>query len=217
MLLIIEKPQLLNNLKIHKMKKPLFLLLSFLCFISCKEQSERQEQDNLKQSNEKKQTNIDLPEKQEDAELIASWYASDPDSNALGKVNSEDEVSITVHQNHINISKTHKNKTTRLVSVYDEYLPNSHTYVKVYAYDFDKDGQKEIVVFYSFETAVSVVEVFRYREDFTELVGKFNAQDVIYFEDNSLILPYGGQGLYSEYLYKDEVFYELKYHSPQQE
>lgn len=203
------------------MKKPLLILLSFVCFISCKEQSsEIQSNTTEEQVISKKPKNdkkFGLFSVEGDVELIASWYVSDPDSNALGKVNSEDEVSIAVHQNQIGISLIHNNKSTKLESIYDEHLPDSTFEVEVYAYDFDKDGQKEIVVIYAPEMISTTVKVFKYLKGFTELVGNFSGQDRIIFKDNTIVLPYGGQGLYSEYLYKDEVFYELKYHSPQQE
>ncbi|MGE4347004.1 MAG: hypothetical protein AB7D46_06270 [Flavobacteriaceae bacterium] len=226
------------------MKKPLLLLFSILCFIGCKEQSEKQEQDSPKQSNQKEQTEVIVSSDTDDinaenppteekkqryhqgttgdfnvrgnAQLIASWTASDQ-SKASGKIDSDNEIFITVHQNFINITKTYKNKATKLESIYDEYLPDSPYKVAVYAYDFDKDKRKEIVVISSAESGITSVKVFRYIEDFTELVGHFDAQYDVDFEDNTIVFPYGGQGLYSEYLYKDNRFYELKYHSPQKE
>ncbi len=200
------------------MKKPLLILLSFVCFISCKEQSSEIQSNTTEEKVISEKPKIDKEfgwfGVEGDIELIASWSASSPESNASGKVNSEDEVSIIVHQNQIGISLIHNNKATKLESIYDENLPDSTFEVEVYAYDFDKDGQKEIVVIYAPESSFSYVKVFKYLKSFSELVGNFEGQSTIIIEDNTIVLPYGGQGLYSEYLYKDNNFFELKYHSP---
>ena len=146
------------------------------------------------------------------AKLIATWTGKTP-NDASGTLTSGDKISITTRQIGIYVTVIHNNIGKQLVVTGgDDVLEN--TIVKVYEYDFDSDGQKEIIVIHSPEYSVATVEVFKYSGGLAERVGNFNGQFDIILDKNTIYLPYGSQGLGDEYLYKSGAFFELVYHDP---
>jgi hypothetical protein len=149
------------------------------------------------------------------AKLIATWTGENL-NDASGVLSSGDKITITTRQVGIYITAFHKNVGKQLLATGGENeLPN--TIVKVYEYDFDGDGQQEIMIVHSPEFSIATVEVFNYSNGLSEKVGKFNGQFDIILEKNTIYLPYGSQGLGNEYIYKNRAFFELVYHNPNQE
>jgi hypothetical protein len=148
------------------------------------------------------------------AKLIATWSGKTL-YDASGTLASGDKISITTRQIGIYVNVIHNNVGKQLVTTGGEDVLES-TIVKVYEYDFDSDGQKEIIVIHSPEFSIVTVEVFRYSAGLTERVGNFNGQFDVILEKNSIYLPYGSQGLGVEYLYMNGAFFELVYHDPDQ-
>jgi hypothetical protein len=146
------------------------------------------------------------------AKLIATWTGKTL-NDAYGSLTSGDKVSITRGQIGIYVTVSHNNVGKKLVAKGGEDVLEN-TIIKVYEYDFDSDGQKEIIVIHSPEFSFVTVEVFKYSGGLVERIGNFNGQFDIMLDQNTIYLPYGSQGLYDGYLYKSGVFFELRYHDP---
>lgn len=146
------------------------------------------------------------------AKLIASWTGKTP-NDASGTLASGDKVSIMARQIGIGVTVIHNNVGKQLVETGGEY-DFEVTIIKVYEYDFDNDGQKELIVIHSPEFSLVTVEVFKYSEGLAERVGNFNGQFEIILDKNTIYLPYGSQGLGDEFLFKSGAFFELVYHNP---
>jgi len=146
------------------------------------------------------------------AKLIATW-AGKTSNDASGTLTSGDKISITTRQIGIYVILIHNNVGKQLVSTGGDDILES-TVVKVYEYDFDSDGQKEIIVIYSPEFSLVTIEVFKYSGELVERVGNFEGQYDIVLDKNTIYLPFGSQGLGNEYLYKGGAFYKLTYHDP---
>ena len=146
------------------------------------------------------------------AKLIASWTGKDM-KDGIGKLSSGEKIEITTRQVGVFVSVQHKNSAKQIVATGDEESLTS-TEVKVYEYDFDKDGVNEIMVVHSMEYSLVTVEVFRYQAGMSERVGNFTAQFEIALDGNSIYLPYGSFGLGDKYLYIDGAFFGLIYHDP---
>ncbi len=145
------------------------------------------------------------------AKLIATWTGKNP-NGASGKLSSGDKVSIMRRQNGIGVSVIHNNVGKQLVKILENNL--EVTIIKVYEYDFDKNGQKEIIVIHSPIFSFLTVEVFKYSGGRAERIGNFNGQFKIILDENNIYLPYGSQGLCNEYEFHSGAFFELIYHNP---
>lgn len=148
------------------------------------------------------------------AKLIATWSGKSP-SNATGTLTSGDVISITTKQISFYVDVVRNNIKKQLVSSGGDDVIES-TVVQVYEYDFDSDGQKEIVVIHSPEYSILTVEVFRYSSGLAERVGNFNGQFNIVLDKNTISLPYGSQGLSEDYVFIGGSFFSLVYHDPNQ-
>lgn len=145
------------------------------------------------------------------AKLIATWTGKTP-NDASGTLTSGDKIQIQSRQIGVRVLAIHNNVGKQLVQAGGEDIKDE--IIKVYEYDFDTDGQKEIIVIHSSEFSVTTVEVFKYSGGLAERVGNFNAQFDIVLDKNTIYLPYGSQGLGDEYLFKSGAFFELVYHNP---
>jgi predicted small secreted protein len=147
------------------------------------------------------------------AKLIAEW-SGETLTDGLGTLSSGDKVEITTRQVGVFVSIYHKKMVKQIVATGGEEFVLS-TVVKVYEYDFDKDGQQEIVVIHSPEYSIATVEVFRYQSGMVERVGKFNGQFDIVIDANTITLPYGSVGLGDTFIYLNGAFFGLVYHDPE--
>ena len=147
------------------------------------------------------------------AKLIASWNPYDEVNTVSGKLSSGDEIVISNWQNAITVKSVHNKIGNDIwameVEEYDDLI-----LINVYEYDFDKDGEMELMVVNSPDYWSSFIHVFRYSNGLKELVGDFIGQFLISLEDNVVSLPYGSQGLFNEYIYRNGAFYNLVYHDP---
>jgi hypothetical protein len=147
------------------------------------------------------------------AKLIASWNPYDDLNKVSGKLSSGDEIVISNVQNGITVQSFHRKLENNLwamaVEGYDDLIM-----VNVYEYDFDNDGEMELMVVYSTDYASSFIQIFRYSNGLKELIGDFMGQSLISLEANLISLPYGSQGLVNEFIYRNGSFYELTYHNP---
>ena len=102
---------------------------------------------------------------------------------------------------------------------YDEFDAYDHIkrnfYTQITCYDLDGDGVKEIIV--SRGDKLVEMETLIYHptsenvQDPFRLVGRILGQANMYIDENhSIIKPYGGQGLFVEYIYKNGQLYELE-------
>ena len=149
-----------------------------------------------------------------DAKLITTWFRSKP--KEVGELlSSGDKLSIRRGQSTTDVFVFYKNSGRRLASIDDGDYADEF-FIKVYEYDFDNDGQKEIIIAYYDAGASTIVEVFRYSNGLSERVGKFYAQLEMTVNKNSLHIHHalGRKNLDNEYIYKYGSFYELIYHNP---
>src|SRR5690554_6557523 len=142
-----------------------------------------------------------------DVKLIATWSRSTSDE-VYGLLSSGDKLTIKVRQVTIDVFVTHKNLGRRLASIYDGDYADEF-FIKVYEYDFDNDGQKEIIIAYYDTGASTIVEVFRYSNGLSERVGNFGAQYQITIDKNTIDIPNGTYRYSDEYLYKRGSFFKL--------
>jgi hypothetical protein len=83
--------------------------------------------------------------------------------------------------------------------------------LKIYEYDFDKNGEKEIIVIYSNEFSKVFIEVFNYKKNFNpKSVGKFEAQYDIVIKNSKMSFPFGSMKIVEEeYEYKKDYFKKI--------
>ncbi len=144
------------------------------------------------------------------AKLVAAWPGKTP-KEVSGTLTSGDKLAIYTRQMEIYVTSIHNKVGKQLVVTgTDESLDS--IIIEVYEYDFDNDGQKEIIIIYSPEFSITTVEIFKYSGGLAERVGNFDAQFEIHLDKNTISLPYGSQGLAKEYLYKSGGFFQLVYH-----
>ena len=149
-----------------------------------------------------------------DARLIASWNYDSGAADASGYLSNGDQLLLRSQQMSIGISAVHKNIGKQLAYIDQESAASAE--IAVYEYDFDKDGDPEIMIVDSPEYSIVNIRIFRYSNGLAELVGHFSGQFAIHLEGNSISLPYGSQGLSSDYIYRGGAFFELVYHSPEE-
>ncbi|MDH4473674.1 MAG: hypothetical protein QE487_13780 [Fluviicola sp.] len=146
------------------------------------------------------------------AKLIATWNSDGESDLVKGKLSSGDEIIISTKQSALVVQAIHKKLGKELV-VIDDYSEQSMM-VSVYEYDFDKDGETELMVVDSPEFSIVNIHIFRYSNGLTELVGNLFGQFLISLEDDIISLPFGSQGLTDEYLYRNGSLFNLIYHDP---
>mgnify|MGYP001255508056 CR=1 FL=1 len=142
------------------------------------------------------------------AKLISTWTSKTPNDTS-GTLASGDKISFETIQSSIIVRVIHNKFSKWLVGLSDE-----NAIVKVYEYDFDNDGQNEIIIIYSPGYTIVTIEVFRYSGGLAERVGNFAGQFEIVLDKNTISMPFGSQGIPDEYLYRDGVFYNLVQHDP---
>ncbi len=148
------------------------------------------------------------------AKLIAVWDGETL-NDALGTLASGDKISIATREEvGVYVNVVRNNVTKQLVAIEGSEEVLEKTVIKVYEYDFDSDGQKELIVVHSPEFSITTVEVFRYSGGLVERVGNFSGEIDILLDKNTIHLPYGSQGLSNGYHYRDGAFFELIYHDP---
>lgn len=147
------------------------------------------------------------------AKLIATWNSDGESDLVTGKLSSGDQITISTQQSALVVQAIHKKLGKELV-VIDDYSEQSMQ-VSVYEYDFDKDGETELMVVDSPEFSIVNIHIFRYSNGLTELVGNLFGQFLISLEDDIISLPFGSQGLTDEYLYRNGSLFNLIYHDPQ--
>ena len=146
------------------------------------------------------------------AKLIATWNTDGESDLVKGTLSSGDDIIISTKQGALVVQAIHKKLGKELV-VIDDYSEQSMQ-VSVYEYDFDKDGETELMVVDSPEFSIVNIHIFRYSNGLTELVGNLFGQFLISLEDNIISLPFGSQGLTDEYLYRNGSLFNLIYHDP---
>jgi hypothetical protein len=149
------------------------------------------------------------------AKPIVSWNAENEAAGKYvmtGKLSSGDEVIISTQANALLVRTKHGKEVEELLVYVDEAAQDIE--IGVYEYDFDNDGSMEIIVADANEYFACNVHVYSYSGGLSELVGNFFGQEFINIENNILSLPFGSQGLASEYLYSNGAFFELIYHDP---
>lgn len=146
------------------------------------------------------------------AKLIATWNTDGESDLVKATLSSGDDITISTKQGALVVQAIHKKLGKELV-VIDDYAEQSMQ-VSVYEYDFDKDGETELMVVDSPEFSIVNIHVFRYSNGLTELVGNLFGQFLISLEEDIISLPFGSQGLTDEYLYRNGSFFNLIYHDP---
>ncbi|MES2554968.1 MAG: hypothetical protein V4604_02400 [Bacteroidota bacterium] len=147
------------------------------------------------------------------AKLIVSFNVEDEAASVKGKLSSGDEIIISARQNTLSIQAIHHKMGKELLAI-EDYEAQS-LLISVYEYDFDKDGEMELIVVDSPDYSIVNIHIFRYSNGLTELVGNLFGQFLISLEDNVISLPFGSQGLTDEYIYRSGAFYNLVYHDPE--
>lgn len=151
----------------------------------------------------------------ENAKLIATW-SGDNLNNVTGNLSNGNRISVITNEVEILVDLIENGKSqTILVTGGSDALES--TELKIYEYDFDKNGEKELIIVDSPDFSVSYVKVYNISEDMVELVGNFFGQFYVDLDNNIISLPIGSQGLAEEYIYLGGVFYELHYHDPMME
>jgi len=146
--------------------------------------------------------------------LISSWKGSDSE-DIWGVLANGNKISISKKQSFIYVTVYATNVGTHLIALDLENDEIKDTLVKVYEYDFDKNGGKELVVIYSTAFSFLNVEVFRFVSGISERIGNFKGQFEVYLENDTVFLPIGSQGIGDEFMYKDYSFYKLILHNPE--
>ena len=148
------------------------------------------------------------------AKLITTWQSKSLKS-VDAKLSSGDAIRIIlIPQNDAaSIQAYHKNLVADLGEI--DYSDDLQDWVvKIYEYDFDRDGEKELIIAKSFDFSFLTVEVYRYSNGLATRVGNFNAQFTIILDKNNISFPIGSQGYVEEFFYRDGIFYEPVPHNP---
>ncbi len=144
------------------------------------------------------------------AKLLITWsWNTDKAVNCV--LANGDKLTVKMQtQTGIEVLLTHNNISKRLISI-DE---SEELSIKCYEYDFDNDGNKEIIIASSPDFAALNVMIFKHGKGLYELVGNFGSMNEIILNKNVISLPMGSQGLGSEFCFRNGSFYELIYHDP---
>jgi hypothetical protein len=146
---------------------------------------------------------------------VAAWNAENEAAGKYvmtGKLSDGGEVIISTQANALLVRTKHGKMMNELLVYVDEMTEDIE--IGVYEYDFDNDGSMEIIVADASDYFACNVHVYRFSEGSPELVGNFFGQEFIHIVNNIISLPFGSQGLASEYLYSNGAFFELIYHDP---
>ena len=76
-------------------------------------------------------------------------------------------------------------------------------------FDFDSDGKQELVVIYGDITAINIMVYKKVKSEYI-LIGEMSGEEKCILTPNTITLPYGSQGLYSEYILKNNKFIETQ-------
>ncbi|MCL1610910.1 hypothetical protein [Marseilla massiliensis] len=89
---------------------------------------------------------------------------------------------------------------------------NKNCFIQTSYFDLDNDGKDEVLISLSDKTmGVMKTAIYRVRnaeEASFKLVGVIDEQYKMYLEDNHIIVPYGSQGLFGEYMYDKGILFE---------
>ena len=89
---------------------------------------------------------------------------------------------------------------------------NKNCFIQASYFDLDNDGKDEVLISLSDKTmGVMKTAIYRVRnaeEASFKLVGVIDGQYKMYLEDNHIIVPYGSQGLFGEYMYDKGILFE---------
>ena len=93
-------------------------------------------------------------------------------------------------------------------------------FIQVAEFDIDSDGQPEILVLFGNGLIDLYVNVFKYhppqkskdvqREENWEVIGSFTGQEYLLVSKQTIQIPYGSQGLYSEYCWVKGKFVQTQ-------
>lgn len=147
-----------------------------------------------------------------DAKLIATFNVADDPVLVKGTLSSGDEITISTLQSALVVRANHNKLANEVYTIEDA---SETILISVYEYDFDKDGEMELLIVDSPDFYAVNVHVFRYSNGLKEMVGNLFGQFLISLEDNVVSMPYGSQGLTDEYIYRNGAFYHLVYHDPE--
>ncbi|ASS48760.1 MAG: hypothetical protein A3D31_06550 [Candidatus Fluviicola riflensis] len=150
------------------------------------------------------------------AKLIASLNIENEETLAKGTLSTGEEIIISngdiLFSVKLNVSSM--GSFPLMSKLKSEDYGGNPLLISVYEYDFDKDGEMELMVVHSAGDYFVELEIFRYEKEEPQLVGSLFGQFLISLEDNVISFPYGSQGLTDEYIYRNDAFYNLVYHDP---
>ena len=148
------------------------------------------------------------------------FFSSKTEKSASGKLSNGDIINIYFKQADYYVTVTHGTITKTLAEQNCCISKNSSndlfSEIGVYEYDFDKDGNDELIIVHSNELLSSIAEIFRYSVGISERIGFIPFQFEFILSQNEIRTPLGSQGLGESYIYKDGFIFELKRNVPEQ-
>lgn len=150
--------------------------------------------------------------------FVLSWESNQKE-NGFAIISSGETISIEkgtgINVRMISVNLKCKNETLNLNS-FEESETLDTTTLSVIEHDFDNDSINEIVLINSDGGGIVNVLVYKHENCLIKLVANLSGQFIIKLDKNSIILPYGSQGLCDEYLYRNNNFYVQVWHNPEE-
>jgi hypothetical protein len=144
--------------------------------------------------------------------LVANW-SREAMIDGKGKLFNGDSIVINCRKDGAEVSVIHNNIPTKIdysgaEAEFENFI------IHVCEYDFDKDGENEIIIVDSPESMFFVVFVFKKNAtNLFKMVGEFEGQIGVYLSKNRISLPIGSGGTGEEYLFIDGAFKKVKFKS----
>jgi hypothetical protein len=141
------------------------------------------------------------------AKLIGSW-AGEQKTPITFTSSALDNFKIYEGQQGMMLMVSYKNTSALL-----EQAEGPGCGIKVYEFDFDGDKEKEIIVF-SHDASNASCKIYKMSKGLVKIIGNFRPQFEVVVSKDFISFPYGGQGLSTDFLFKNDAFFELIYHNP---
>jgi hypothetical protein len=130
------------------------------------------------------------------------YKSGSTESTTLRLVNGETIV-IRFKQFTVDVVHLHKDFGEYLLNITES---DDWTRLQACEYDFDKDGVNEIIIAYGDCSINFEMAVFKRVNKEYKKIGDFSGQEYCSVNQNIITIPYGFQGLFFEYKFKDGKF-----------
>lgn len=152
------------------------------------------------------------------ANLVISSISFKNEEEISAKLSSGETVQIIKQHLHLKMIVKGKSNNEILKEVpykAGEKNQDEITLLELYEYDFDSDGEKELLVITSLDAnSFNSLEIYKHNAGFVKKVGNFSMGISASFDKNLLSVYSGIRDSHINFLYLDNQFWKLNWHNP---